>query len=187
MVVAGVASARAQGGRRAHPPRRPQDLARAAGGPVVRGAEDGRMARSDQGRDRRPAQAPRGLEQSARHVKSRTRHDAVIERRRGEQKLAKISRALISVSDKTGLVDFARRLSAAGARDPVDGRARRGRSPRRASRCARSATSPARPRSSTAGSRRCTRACTAASWGGPPPRTARRCRRRGSSRSTSWS
>jgi len=32
----------------------------------------------------------------------------------GSTKLAKISRALISVSDKTGVVDFARRLSAAG-------------------------------------------------------------------------
>ena len=51
MVVVGTAAARAQGGGRRHPAFVAEDLARPAGRPVVRGAGDGRLARSDQERD----------------------------------------------------------------------------------------------------------------------------------------
>ena len=180
MVVAEIAAARAEGGRRADPAHGPEDLAHPPGRAVVRGAGDGRLARSHQGRDRRSAAtAPGSTEtgpprsgriRSPRQVEAHAAVDQrVIEPARGEAQVAKISRALISVSDKTGVVELARGLSRRGPRDSLDGRhGARARGGRRAGARGR-ATSPARPRSSTAASRRCTRASTAASSGGRPP------------------
>ena len=59
MVVAETPTARAEGGGRSDPPLAAEDLARAPGRPVVRGADDGRLARPDQGRGRRSARARR--------------------------------------------------------------------------------------------------------------------------------
>ena len=74
-----------------------------------------------------------------------------------------IRTALVSVSDKSGLVPFARALHRARRAASCRAAGRRRRSPPRASRSRRSRATPARPRSWTAASRRCIRACTAAS------------------------
>src|SRR6185437_8908334 len=67
------------------------------------------MARADEGRDRR-SQKARGARKVAVFVATRDDRTPLV----ANTKLAKISRALISVSDKTGVVDFGRRLSALG-------------------------------------------------------------------------
>ena len=122
MVVAGVAAARAQGGGRPDPTFAAEDLARPPGRAVVRGPQDGRLARSDQGRDHRPA-PPRRPRLSALATGSASNRESALTRRADAcdrtrpwqtAKVAKIARALISVSDKTGVVELARGLSAAG-------------------------------------------------------------------------
>ena len=75
-----------------------------------------------------------------------------------------IARALLSVSDKAGIVDFARGLDGARDRDHLHGRDRARAQPRPGSRCVRSPTSPASPRSWTGASRRCTRSYTRVCW-----------------------
>ena len=96
-----------------------------------------------------------------------------------------IARALLSVSDKTGLLDLGQRLERLGVELLSTGgtaSALRG-----AGVGVREiATSPAPPRCSTVGSRRCTRASTAASWVATPKRTARKCAAPGSTRSIWW-
>ena len=62
-----------------------------------------------------------------------------------------IRRALISVSDKRGVVELAKVLRRARRRDPVDRRHRRGARRRRRRRSRRSPRTPARRRSSTGG------------------------------------
>ena len=74
----------------------------------------------------------------------------------------KIKRALLSVYDKTGLVELAQGPARARASSSCRRATRRPRSRRPASRSRGSKRSPARPRCSTAGSRRCTRRSTAA-------------------------
>ena len=69
----------------------------------------------------------------------------------------RVRRALLSVSDKRGIVDFARGPGRARRRDRLHRRDRPELSERRARRSARSTTSPASRRSWTAASRRCTR------------------------------
>ncbi len=121
-----------------------EDLARPPGRPVVRGADDGRLARSDQGRDLRPAPPRRpcsdrhsgtGVERVRAHASAFAcdRNQSV-----AKAKSRRFPRALISVSDKTGLVELARRLVAPPASRSSRPAARRRRSRRRACRCARS-------------------------------------------------
>ena len=150
------------------------------GGLSFEGLDDGRLARSDQGRDLRPARPRRPRPDAPRAVASSRdsalppRLTRVIEPGRGRRQ---------DREDRTradlGFRQDRRRRAGARARPPPGSRscrpaARRARSPRPASRCARSATSPARPRSSTGGSRRCTRASTAASSAAPTAGAPRR-------------
>ena len=72
-------------------------------------------------------------------------------------------RALLSVYDKTGIVEFARGLHELGCGRSCRAAAPRRRSPTPASRSPTSPTSPACPRSSTTGWSRCTRRSTAGS------------------------
>ena len=83
-------------------------------------------------------------------------------RRRMFPDLVPIRRALISVSDKTGLADLGRGAGGARGRAPLHRRHRAGAARRRAAGARRVRASPAFPRCWTAGSRRCTRWCTAA-------------------------
>ena len=75
----------------------------------------------------------------------------------------RVRRALLSVSDKTGLLDFARGLQELGVELVSTGGTARELS-RADIAAARSRTSPASRRSWTAASRRCIRACTRACW-----------------------
>ena len=143
------------------------------GGLSFEGLKMGGWRDLTQGRDRRPAptapawpDAPRDSSRQAWHRPDAT-PDVCDRTPAVATKIAKIARALISVSDKTGVVELARGCPAAGLEILSTGGTARGAAPRPAFRCARSATSPARPRSSTAGSRRCTRASTAASSAAP--------------------
>ena len=74
----------------------------------------------------------------------------------------RVRRALLSVSDKRGIADFARGLAELGDRARLDRRHRARAAARPGSRSARSRTSPASPRSWAAASRRCTRSSTPA-------------------------
>ncbi len=103
-------------------------------------------------------------------------------------KLAKISRALISVSDKTGVVDFARRLSGAGLEILSTGGTAQG--------ARRRAGVPVREVSDFTGAPEIldgrVKTLHPRVHGGilgrpDAPRTAPRCSRPGSSRSISWS
>jgi hypothetical protein len=70
-----------------------------------------------------------------------------------------VRRALLSVSDKRGIVEFARGLAELGSRSSRPAAPRRS-CARPGSKCARSTTSPAFPRSWTGASRRSTRSST---------------------------
>ena len=63
----------------------------------------------------------------------------------------RVRRALISVSEKTGVVDFARGLTELGVRDPLHRRHRRGDPRGRESRSPTWPSSPAPPSCSTGG------------------------------------
>ena len=97
----------------------------------------------------------------------------------------RIRRAVLSVSDKTGIVEFARGSPTSASRSsPPAARPRRSRPP--GSRSARSTTSRASPRSWAGASRRCTRSSTpACSPAATTRRTWSRRRSTGSSSSTS--
>ena len=98
----------------------------------------------------------------------------------------KVERALLTVSDKRGLVDFARALVGARRGDHLHRRHRRRARRRRHRRRARSRTTPASRRSSTAASRRSTPRSTPACWRSARARsTARRSPSTASRRSTS--
>ena len=95
----------------------------------------------------------------------------------------RVRRALLSVSDKRGIVEFARGLADARRRAGLDRRHRPRADAPPASRCARSTSSPASRRSWTGASRRCTRSSTpACSRCATTPST---CRRRPSTTSSS--
>ena len=99
-----------------------------------------------------------------------------------------IRRALISVSDKTGIVAFAARAGRARRRAGLDRRHGAGARRRPGCRSPRSRRSPAFPRCSTGGSRPCIRRSMAACWrGATGPTISRRSPRTGSPRSTSSS
>ena len=117
-----IAAARVEGGRRADPPHGPQDLAHPPGRAVVRGTADGRLARSRRKPRSPTCAAARALpdpdplwNRASNAVRAHApafacdRNQSV-----AEGKVAKISRALISVSDKTGVVELGAGLSAAG-------------------------------------------------------------------------
>ena len=98
-----------------------------------------------------------------------------------------VRRALLSVSDKTGIVDFGRALRALGVEILSTGGTAQlaGRQP--ACRSPRCPTTPAFRRCSTAASRRCIRRSTAACWRGATCRsTWRRCSGTASTPSTCW-
>ena len=96
-----------------------------------------------------------------------------------------VRRALLSVSDKTGLLELARAARGARHRAALDRRHRAPAGRRRHRRYARSPTTPAFPKSWTGASRRCTRRFTAACSAGAAP-TMRSCSSTASSRSTCW-